>query len=82
MTTLAIIKESLNDFKPNSTGHEEFNSVLTLFVEAEPQLINAELISGLKEDVLVEMQFKPDILQGPFTLYRILRDYLVLKGFE
>lgn len=55
--------------------------MLTLFIDNEQKLSNAEYISRPKENLLVKLLFKPDVLFGPATLYRILRHYLVLKGF-
>lgn len=60
--TLASLRKSLKDYIPASSGHQELKAVLTLFIDIEPQTSNEEYISGLKEELPVEMILKKDVL--------------------
>lgn len=53
-----------------------------MFIEADPQMSEAERITSLKECFTAEPIFNLEFLLGLSALYRILRDYLVIKGYE
>ena len=42
--SLIQIRKKLSDFKPTSNSSQEFKAVLSLIIEKEPQLSNAESI--------------------------------------
>lgn len=71
----------MKEYKLTCTASQELKAVLILFVDAQPQLSDAEYVAGLREHLTTETLLNPEILIGPSTLYRILRDYLLRKGF-
>lgn len=79
---MQAIRKSLAEFVPAGVASNNFKAVLQLFVNMEPQLPNEDCINGLQEDLTVEMLYCDEIIRGPTTLFRLLRDYLVLKGFR
>lgn len=82
VVTLQSIQKTLSEYNPISTSDCQFKSVLALYVNADPQPSNEECIQGLQDDLTVEMLFQEEVLRGPTTLFRLLRDYIVTKGFN
>lgn len=45
-------------------------------------LSNSDATTNLREDILVEMLYITEFRSGTTTLFRLLRDYLTLKGLQ
>lgn len=80
--TLSALRSQLSAFHPVSTALADFKSFLELYINAEPQTDNSESVQGLKDGLTVEMLYQRELLTGPNTLFRILRDNFVLKGCQ
>jgi hypothetical protein len=79
MSSLASIRSQLAAYEPITNVKIGIKSAMGMFINAEPQLSNAECISGLLEDLPPTVLYSPDALKGPATLHRLLRQYLHLK---
>lgn len=79
---MQAIRNSLQDYHPVSQQLAEFKAALEFYVNRDPQLSNKECIEGLQEDLPVELLYSEDVIRAPTILFRLLRDYIVLKGFE
>jgi hypothetical protein len=79
MSSLASIRSQLAAYEPATDVQIGIKSAMRMFINAEPQLSNAECVSGLLEDLPPTVLYSPDALQGPATLHRLLRQYLHLK---
>lgn len=79
MSSLASIRSQLADYEPATNVQIGIKSAMGIFINAEPQLSNAECVSGLREDLPPTVLYSPDALQGPAILHRLLRQYLHLK---
>lgn len=82
MSTLPYLKSLLSSYEPFGIQTKELKSTLSLYVNMEPQLTNRQVISALKEDLPVTTLFHRNIVTSPSTLYKILREYLLLQGWE
>jgi hypothetical protein len=58
----------------------EIKAVLTVYVNAEPQIPDDECISGLREDLPPFLVYSGKAVSGATILLRLLRNYLQLKG--
>lgn len=72
--TLKAIKCSLEAFSPVSKQKQEVKAVLDMLLRAEPQLSDEECIDGLRQDLGVELLYSGEIISGPTTLFRLIRD--------
>jgi hypothetical protein len=79
MSSLASIRSQLATYEPATNVQIGIKSAMGMFINAEPQLSNAECISGLCEDLPPTVLYSPDALQGPATLHSLLRQYMHLK---
>ena len=79
MSSLVSIRSQLAAYEPATKVQIGIKSAMGMFINAEPQLSNAECISGLREDLPPTVLYSPDALQGPATLHRLFRQYLNLK---
>lgn len=57
-------------------------AALSIYVQSGPKRPDEDCISGLQEDLPVELLFQEEVLQEPTTKFPILQDNLVLKGFN
>lgn len=78
--TLTKIRADLSAFNPHSNALKDFKATLELHINKEPQPSNEECLSNLQDDFTVDMLYSSEVLSGPTTLFRILRDYLILLG--
>ena len=53
-----------------------------MHLSADPQPPSEVLIKRLRQDLTVEVLYDQENVRGPSTLYRTLRDYVVLNGLE
>ena len=53
---------------------------MELYINEDPQPPNVECITSLREDLPPEVLYSNEVIKGPTMLFRILRDYLSLKG--
>jgi hypothetical protein len=51
MSSLACIRSQLTAYYPATVAKTEIKAVLTVYVNAEPQIPDDECISGLREDL-------------------------------
>lgn len=70
----------LNSFLPGSVKSQDLKAALVTTICAEPQPSNEEALEYLQEDLPVETLYNEELLKGPTTLFRVLRDYLVHIG--
>lgn len=70
-----------NYFNPYSVLSAKFKAALTIYENAGAKRSDNQCIPGLQEDLSVEMLFEGNYLQVQTTLYRILENELVLRGF-
>jgi hypothetical protein len=73
MSSFASIRSQLAAYEPETNVQIGIKSAMGMFINAEPQLSNAECISGLREDLPPTVLYSPDALKGPATLHRLLR---------
>jgi hypothetical protein len=73
MSSLASIRSQLEAYEPATNVQIGIMSAMRMFINAEPQLSNAECVSGLREDLPPTVLYSPDALQGPETLHCLLR---------
>lgn len=79
---LRALQNQLNTFNPVSNAQKEIKAVLEVYFNAEPQRPNQACIEDLKQDLTVELLYCEENIKGPILLFRLLRDYLVLKGLR
>lgn len=58
------------------------NAVLEVYINSDPSKRNEEIIADVKRDRLVELLCCHKGIKRPIILFRLLRHYLVLKGFR
>lgn len=88
-----MLKISLNIVESYRIAGNELKYTFSNFIELEPQLEKAKVISGLKDALLVETLFNEDIIAGPtimvgptmdtlcsMILHKVLHDYLLIQG--
>lgn len=81
MLSLASLLKHISDHNPGRIPSAEFKATLFFYVLADSQFSDEKCINGLQQDLVVEILFQPDVLRGPRTIFRILRDFLTLKEF-
>lgn len=57
-------------------------AALNIFINRDPQLGSEETTIDLRNELTVDLLFSNEIIRGPNTLFQILREYSVLKGFK
>ena len=82
MVTLEVIRATLYGYRPSSSGQADIKAALATFISQDPQLSNEECINTLRDDLPPEVLCPTEFLKGPTTLFRILRDYLTVKGLQ
>lgn len=75
--SIQTLKATLNSFEPATVAGKELKSVLSLYLNMEPQLPKEDVISGLQEALPVETLFNFDVISGPTILFKVLRDYML-----
>lgn len=55
--------------------------MLEVYVKAEHQRSNDEIISDIMQDLSAQLLYCEESIKRPITIFRLLRDYLILKGF-
>ena len=80
MATLNGIRDALNAYDPRSMIQYDVKATLGIHVLAEPQPESDVCIGNLREDLPPEVLYSKEMLRGPTVLYRLIRDYLVVKG--
>lgn len=71
----------LHEFNPTGSHDINVKAALQFWVNSDPLTSTGECILGLNENGSVEIVFHNDFVHGPTTLYHLVRNYLVLKGF-
>ena len=82
MTSINSLRTQLTNYTPISPHQINVRATILMHLSADPQPPNEVLITRLREDLPVEVLYDQENIRGPSTLYRILRDYLVLNGLE
>lgn len=80
MVTLDTVCNSLAAYGSSSEDRLDTQVATLVHINAESQPGNEEAITGEREDLPVESLCEINVFQGPFILFCILHDYLVLKG--
>jgi hypothetical protein len=78
-SSLSSIRSQLAAYETATNVQIGIKSAMEMFINAEPQLSNAECISGLREDLPPTVLYSSEALQGRATLHHLLRKYLHLK---
>lgn len=60
-----------------STHQADLKGVLEVTISREHQPPDEETVEELRVDLCVELLYTTELLKGPNTLFRILRDFLV-----
>ncbi len=79
--TLSKLVQDLEALDPSLTKAKDVKSTLLSILKDDPQPSPDECITRVREELPVETLYDPDLLSGPATLFRILRDYLIIKEF-
>lgn len=80
MVTLEVIRATLAGYRPSSSAQADVKAALATIISQDPQPSNEECINTLRDDLPPEVLYSTELLKGPTTLFRILRDYLAVKG--
>lgn len=78
---MQTIQISHQVYHPVSQQIVEFKAALEVYVNREPQLSDLEWLECSQEDLSVVLLYLDEVMQGPTRLFRLLRDYIVFKGF-
>lgn len=71
--------KTFNKSKQTNVASQNFETVLQLVITWNPELNNRDTIESLQGDISIELLCCGDMILGSSTLFRVLRDYLVLK---
>ena len=82
MPTLENLKTMLNGYDALGIQSKELKSALLLYMKMSPQLEKTEVVISLRDDLPAETLSHRNIVSGPASLYKILRDYLELNMFS
>ena len=82
MVTLDVIRTTLNGYRPSSSSQADIKAALATVISQEPQPPDEECINTLRDDLPPEVLYSSELLKGPTTLFRILRDYFTVKGLQ
>ena len=80
--SLSKIVKTLEDLQPALAKAQDVKATLLSIMKEDPQPSPDECIVRIREELPVETLFDPDLLSGPATIFRVLRDYLKLKNFD
>ena len=80
--TLETLVKQLESYNPELTKAKDIKSTLLGLMKEDPQPEKEECLQRIREELPVETVMDRDILSGPATIYRILRDYIVLNDHE
>ena len=80
--SLEKIRSNLKDYAPISSAHGGIKAAMSVIIMADPQPSDEAAIRDLRQDLPPSVLYSEEALSGPHTLYRILRDYLVVKGCQ
>lgn len=58
------------------------DSVLVLITQDDPALTHGQVLTALREDISPAMLYSQEVLRGPHTIHRILRNLLSVLGEE
>lgn len=79
MVNLNTVSNRLAAYIHSSEGQLDIKTAISVYVNAQPQTSNEEVITGMKEDLPIESLYEINVLQGPSTLLRTLHNYPALK---
>ena len=82
MATLNGIRDALSSYEPRSMIQCDVKATIAPHVMAEPQPDPKVCVSNLRADLPPELLYAREMLRGPNVLYRLIRDYLVVKGLS
>jgi len=80
--TLQQIQTMLSEYDPPSFPQKDIKATMALTIMKEPQWPDEVAVQALREDISAEVLYSDEMLRGPTTLFRILRDYLRHYGLE
>lgn len=82
MTSLTSDREQLNFFCPVGDAQKDIKAVLDISVNAEPQRSDNEALTDIRENFSAELLYWDESIKWPIFLFRLLRDYPILKCFR
>ena len=82
MTSINSLRTQLTNDTSISPFQINVRATILMHLATDPQPENEVLITHLREDLPVEVLYDQEIIRGPSTLYRVLRDYLVFNGLQ
>lgn len=78
---LPTLNQLFFEYQSASSTSNKFKSALELYINTNPQSEKSEIVSGLQNYLSAEMVFEDNLIKEPMTLFRVLKDYLVLNEF-
>lgn len=82
MATLNSVRNILQAFEANNHHIHQVKNTMITVRSIEPQPANKECSIMVEEMLSPENIYTPDLLHATSPIYRIIRDYLVVKGRE
>lgn len=82
MVSLSAIRLQLKAYKPQSGAQANIKAALEVYTDMEPQLSRDANIQGIRDDFPPQVLYNPEVTKGPHSLFRHIRDYLVLQGIQ
>ena len=79
MTSVNSLRTQLTNYTPISPSQINVRATILMHLSADSQPSSEVLITRLREDLPAQVLYDKENITGPSTLYRILRDYLVLN---
>lgn len=76
---MEVPQKTLHDYNPVTKPNNDFKAYLKVYVNREPELSNIDCINSPQEDLTAELLFCKEMICDPTILFRVLKDYLVLK---
>lgn len=78
--SLAILKTMIKIFEPRSLSANKLKSTLSAHINIDAQTEKGEVIQSPPKPFNVETLFHIDIISVPTVLFKVLRNYLLLRN--
>lgn len=76
------LKNDLLLFDPDTSIHKDIRAVLKVAIYATPELSKDESLIQLREELPPDVLYAEEHLEGFMTNFRILKDFLIYKGYK
>jgi hypothetical protein len=78
--SLATIRRELHQYKPSNAEQAAIKDAIGITINNDPQDTEQEYVDAIVEVLPVDILYDQTILSGPPVLFRVIRNYLQLKG--